>query len=312
MSDWEIVSASPYAKIGQNKKSQAQSDWEVTTNQKEDETVLSKLPRNIASGLAEGGHDLLNAPHDYAKMIEQQVQKFAGLIPLEKYGVQTPKPNYSIADMIPTQKNYNFAEMLGQKGEPTFLDKSIQNLMQYSPELLMGANALKDVIPHLTKRGASKTLRQARQLGLERNMGPLDINPELIEDTRQFLPNTMPYRNALENAHYGDYQKLFDLQSDVGKHAAAKAKDWFSSAVRAEGREGLSSRNRLLDAMHESLKSQGHNDISDLLKQGQNEYRRYMKFKPYRNILGTAAIATALPKNALINMVSKIVSHKTQ
>jgi len=280
----------------------------------EPEGFVQKLPRNVVAGLAEGGHQLLNTPSDFAQFIEQQGQKFGNRInkafSLEKYGIKQPEEKFSFSKAIPRQQDYNFAEMLGQRGEPTFSDKAIQKGSQYLPELLMAKNVLKDVVPHLTKWGASKTLKKATQLGRERRMGPLSINNETIEDLRQYLPNTAPYRNALEDAHYGDYNKLFSLQSDVGKHASQQARSFFSAAERAHGREGLAARHRLLDEIHANLKSQGHHDISNLLRQGQNEYRRYMAFKPYRNALGMAAGAYAIPKNALTNLVKKLLLHK--
>lgn len=177
---------------------------------------------------------------------------------------------------------------------------------------IAGITKLAQAAPNLTKRGATRTLNKARKLAADREIGTLNVNPELIEDARQFLPNTLPHRNALEAAQYGDYDNLFRLQSDVGKNAGDYAKSFFSAAERSHGRAGLEARNRLLDAIHENLQSQGHNDISSLLRQGQNDYRRYMAFKPYRNILGLAGLGMLLPKNSLTNVANKILSHRTQ
>ena len=72
----------------------------------------------------------------------------------------------------------------------------------------------------------------------------------------------------------------------------------------------MATRNKLLSDMHKELQSLGHEDISALLKKGQDEYRRYAKFKPYRNALGVAAGAYMMPKNALIDLVKKLVTAK--
>lgn len=311
MSDWELT---PYKPSSPNKKMKqsSQSDWSLS-NPPQDESFLKKLPRNVVSGLAESGHGLLNTPHDLAKYLEQSGKQFGDMVdkamPLEKYGVKRQQSNFSLADHIPYQEEKNFAQMLGQKGEPTFADTVIQKGAQYAPDALLAANALKGIVPHLTRRGASKKLRKAHQLGIDRNMNPLNVNPQLIEDMRQFLPKTEPYRNAIDAAHTGDYQKLFELQSDAGKESAALAKNWFSAAERSHGKAGLKSVNALLDDMHKEIQAQGHLDISDLMREGRNDYRRYSKFKPYKYALGTAATAYAIPKNALTNLIQKLALH---
>lgn len=140
----------------------------------------------------------------------------------------------------------------------------------------------------------------------------LNIPGEVIEDLRQFLPNTTPYRNLIEKAKTGNYKDLFNLQSDVGKHASDYTKSLFSAAERAHGRAGLKARNALIDEIHTNLKSQGHHDISELLRKGQEDYKRYMKFKPYRNALLGAGTALAIPKNPLTNLLKKLLLQNTQ
>lgn len=322
MSDWELVDNNS-TKSSQMAPS-ISSDWELipqASNQMQArESFLSKLPRNIATGLANRGHFLLNMPHDTAQNLQQQGQQFGQMVnnalPTEKYGFQRPQFNLNIADQIPYQQEQNFAQMLGQKGEPTFADTVVQKGVQYAPELLMGVNALKDVMPHLTKRGAVRTLNKAKQLAEGREIGTLNVNPELIKDARQYLPNNLTDRDLVGASQTGDYNSLFDLQSKVGKISAkriGKIRSIFSPESQIKGESGLEARNRLLKSIHENLQSLGHNDISDLLKQGQNEYRRYMKFKPYRNaIIGAGATAVAkevVPKNPLTDLVNKLLFH---
>jgi len=423
----------------------------------EDRSFLSKLPGNIATGAFHAGRRAHNLPHDIAESFESSTGGLSDMI--NKELPVAPRNGPPISSYLPYDTQ-DYSDLFGAQGNNTFADKAIQKGIEYAPELLAGANALRNIISHLTRRGASKSLRAAKDMGINRNMGALDINPELIEDLRQYLPNTLPYRNLIEKAktsknnvfstyyhghhepltefadetklypdsefgkgfwtstnkevaqdygknlhevkgdykvfdvnsshdkelldlyknvqekklfHEGkkktarfpsekeiqeaneavkkfreavkskgyegiqrleypsnepevmffekpsssapkaktnNYQDLFNLQSDVGKHSAEYARDLFSSANRAHGKEGFQARNRLLDAIHEDLNQKGHEDISNLLRKGQNEYRRYIKFKPYRNMLAMGAAAYALPKNALTNLVKKMILHK--
>jgi hypothetical protein len=284
----------------------------------EDESFLQKLPRNIVAGLAQGGHEFLNAPHTLAKNIEQRGIEFGKEInnnlPLNQYANQVRPSNFSLADLIPYQEEHNYAQLLGQKGKGTFSDNAIQNIAEYAPELLMGANALK-VLPHLTKRGATKTLKKAQKLAEERDIGTLNVNPELIEDARKYLPDDLPIRDLINASQSGDYNSLFKLQSDVGKISAArmgKIRSLFAPETHIKGQAGLESRERLLDAIHENLQGLGHDDISALLRQGQNEYRRYMKFKKYRNALGVLGASYLIPKNPITDFMKNIIAHGNQ
>jgi hypothetical protein len=112
----------------------------------------------------------------------------------------------------------------------------------------------------------------------------------------------------IDESGYGDYNRLFSLQSDLGKHAGGMSKDWFSKANRAHGRAGLGVRGNILNEMKNSMRQQGHGDIADLLTKGQDEYRRYMKFKPYRNALLAAGGAYSLPRNVLIDLAKKLAT----
>ncbi len=340
MSDWELVEDAPESN---NAASSSQSDWELAEPEQEEGLGASAalaIPR-IGMDLAKKAYGGVQQIPEYLEKYKTELpgfwqnvfkhpghfakQGFAGVneginrlaqapLDIAKYGADRlhllPQ---SVPGAIGKITPQDTTEAINQLfGKPEHPGEALLRGVARNADLLVPGNALKNVIPHLTKRGASKTLREAKKLGLERNMGPLTINPELIEDVRQFLPNTHPYRQAIEAAHYGDYSKLFELQSDVGKHSADKAKSFFSSAERAHGREGLSARERLLEAMHQNLQEQGHHDISDMLKQGQEEYRRYKKFVPYRNALIGAGAYAAIPKNALTNLAKKLLLHSSQ
>jgi hypothetical protein len=293
MSDWEVVNDEP-----QQQSVPQQSDWDAAPYEDNQESAWKRIPRDVLIGLTHAGRNLHNLPHDLASLVEWPIEKLRGR-PFE----------HPISSYLPNDTQ-NYAETWGQKGAGTTLDNVLQKGIEIAPDVIGGVNALRSLklLPHLTRKGASKNIVKARETGKARNMGPLDVNPDLIEDTRQFLPNTTPYRNLIDEAGYGDYNRLFSLQSDLGKHAGGMSKDWFSKANRAHGRAGLGVRGNILNEMKNSMRQQGHGDIADLLTKGQDEYRRYMKFKPYRNALLAAGGAYSLPRNVLIDLAKKLAT----
>lgn len=279
-------------------------DW---LQEPEKEEAFYKQPvRDVEIGLTHAGRNLHNLPHDLASGIDivgSNVGRLFGAPELQN-------KNSNIASYFPSDEQ-DYAGVFGQTSDPTFAHKAIQKGIEWAPDIIGGINALRSVglLPHLTRYGASKKLRQVSKLNAQGKIKPLNVNPELIEDMRQFLPKTAPYRNALDEAHYGDYQKLFNLQSDVGKESAARARDIFSSAERSHGRAGLKSVNALLDDMHKEIQAQGLLKESKLLSEGRNDYRRYKKFLPYRNALALGAASLAIPKNAITDFIKKMLLH---
>ena len=183
--------------------------------------------------------------------------------------------------------DFDYGKAVGLEGAPSYLDKAIQGAAKYAPEII---GALDFGLPLVLRHFAAAPLRQASRMAAERNIGPLNISPELIEDARQFLPNTAPYRNMIEEAMSGDYDALFRLQSDLGKHSREYARNPFSAAERAHGKAGHAVRQDLLGAKAEELGRMGHQDIAEAQRLGQQQYRRYSQAKPYvRGALGLAA-----------------------
>jgi len=295
MSDWEVVGGEE-----QHASAPTQSDWGAVPFEDEQESAWKRIPRDVLIGLTHAGRNLHNLPHDLSSLAEWPIEKLRG------------KPfEHPLSSYLPNDTQ-NYADVWGQKGAGSTLDNVLQKGVELAPDIIGGANALRSLklLPHLTRRGASKSLAKAKDLAKGRNIGTLNVNPDLVEDAAQFLPKTSAYKNMLEGAGYGDYNELFKLQSDLGKHSSDYARSLFSAAERSHGRAGMATRNKLLSDMHKELQSLGHEDISALLKKGQDEYRRYAKFKPYRNALGVAAGAYMMPKNALIDLVKKLVTAK--
>ncbi len=309
MSDW-VLTSSIANKANNKAQPKPKSDWALTVPEQQEESFLQKLPRNVVIGLANQGHTTLNAPHGIMQALEGASKNFYSpnkLLPIPEEIQKNIKMQQmpEISQYIPQQQEYDFAKMLGQQGEPTWGDTLVQKGVEYAPEIL-GA---KNFLPYLTKRGATKTLNKAQKLAAERGIGKLNVDPEIIEDARQFLPNLLQQRNQLNATHAGDYKSLFDLQSDVGKISAARMgriKSLFAPESHLKGVAGLESRKNLLNALHENLNNLGHKDISDLLRKGQNEYRRYKKFKKYRDVLAVAGATYAAPKNALTDLLKNL------
>ncbi len=308
MSDWSYAKEEP---VTDNSKTQFANEWSYAEDMPE-ESFLQKLPRNVGIGLGKLAQSVANSPYDISQNLKHQGQKWDEEMKMSGLPVM-PRSKFNLADYIPHNPEMNFEQTFGQRGEPTWADYGIQKGIEFGPEILGGTavakNALKGVIPHLTQKGAAKTLSQAKKLATERNIAPIKIDPKLIKEAGQFLPKTSAYKNALKEAKTGDYNSLFKLQTDLGKHAGEFAGSKFSAAERAHGQAGLGTRKNILNEMHKGLQAQGHGDISKLLREGQKEYARYMKIKPIRNkaikyALGGAAVI-GLPQIPIINHLLK-------
>lgn len=333
-SDWELHSP---------EKKHSESDWEIHSPNENESfgQALSNAPSRIIEDVGNRAIAGINAIPDYYKKAKTEIpgvfnaitkhplhtagQEFAGLneginsaaqFPLDISRYASNRLNIlprgvtnAIQKITPQDTTEAINQLLGKpkyEGE-TILRGGVRNALP-----IAGAARLARGMPHLTRRGASRSLNTARELAGGRNIGQLNIDPALIEDARQFLPNTLPHRNALTAAHTGDYNELFRLQSDVGKNSGDYAKSLFSAAERSHGRAGLAARNRLLDAIHENLQSQGHHDISNFLRKGQHDYSRYMRFKPYRNALALGLLSLAIPQNPISKIATKALFHNSQ
>lgn len=240
------------------------------------ESFMSKLPRNIGAGLAQLGHSTINAPHDLVQLFERQLQSMGGKLREEMPGPATRRPEYaSISSHIPQQQEYNFAEMLGQKGGGTFSDRLIQKGVEHSPELIgvLGlARAGMKALPPLTQRGAARKLAQAEQGSQGANIA---LDPELIEQARRFLPNTRATEEMLARSAQGEYAPSFSTQSQIGHHERALRKSPLA-AERLQVAEAQELKKFMLSDMEAQLRNQGYHKEADLLRGGINDYRRYI------------------------------------
>ena len=170
---------------------------------------------------------------------------------------------------------------------------------------------LKQPIPkeYISKVGYHDTIEEPHNVAEKmKPAGALNIKPELIEDMRKYMPNDAAFRDLVDAAHTGDYNKLFKLQSAVGQLSAKRSRALFSPEERIKGQAGFQAINALLDDMHKEMKGKGLLKESELLRQGRNDFRRYSKFKKYKYGLGALAAGYAVPKNSLTDIGKKIWS----
>lgn len=278
--------------------------------QPEEQGFWDKSWRNVGAGVERGVKGLANIPHDIATIAggSQRNDPYEQRL-MQTIGEQQQQPN---AERIPHFAEQDYSKKWGITGEPTLSDKAIQMASEFalpvggtlkagSKGIKAAARVLSDL--PLTQKMASRSLNEARALSEARNAHPGVIPEEIMQDIPQFLPNTTPYRKLIEQARTGEYNPLFDLQSDLGHQSRDYMKSLFSAAERRHGREAHGTRERLLDAMRGQLSEQGHHDIAELMKHGQNRYRQYKKLMSVRNkFIGIGLGGTGIKK--LYNIMS--------
>ena len=247
----------------------------------EPEGFFHKLPRNMLIGLAKLGHSTLNKPHDYMARVEQSLQDFGNAkgMPKLKYDIEVKNP-LKLSEYIPKQQEYNFPEMLGQKGEGTMMDNIIQGGIDWIPELAMGGGLLRAGLRRfpMTQGMASRQLREAEKLINQRRIKNIDVDQKSIDAARAFLPRTNATNEMLAGVEGGKYKPSFALQSQIGQHARDLKKSPLASE-RLRAPEARELKQDLLEQIENSLRNNGHHDAADLVKGGINDYRKYMAFK---------------------------------
>lgn len=334
MSDWRVSTEEPPVQ-----NAPMQSDWREVPEESESlgQSAKYALPRIGEDLLKAGYQGIQNIPEYWEKAktevpgfinpknwlmhpIDRGSQTLAGLLELGQKINHAPRnaAQYAAnrlhlipeewANKVPQAQDLDedIEKYIGQPKNP---GDALSRGLSRNADLLLGLNSLAKGMPYLTKRGATKKLKKGQKLASEREIGTLNVDPELIKDAEQYLPNNLSERNLIEGSNYGDYDSLFRLQSDLGKISSArtgKLSSLFSPETNLKGQAGLRSRNGLLNSIHENLQSLGHEDISDLLRQGQNDYRRYMNFRKYPRALAAAAAAYAVPKNPLTDLLKSL------
>lgn len=245
--------------------------------------LLTNYPRyaaNAIGGFGQLGHSLLSSlgnTRDYLAKKE--------LIPQSTPSFRLPE------SVLP--KEYNYAEALGATGhEPgdELIRSGAKQLFTAAP-----ANKLFELaseIP-LTKGVGAKKLEAVKAGLRERGATKLNISNDILKDAKQYLPKDEPTKKLLSKAKSGDYDALFTLQSDLRKRGSALQRS-FSGAERNHGFDAQNLRQRLLNGMKDSIRTQGHGDLADLMHLGQKRYAQHMKYR--KPVTGAAALALGYPK----------------
>lgn len=253
-----------------------EDEGEYLDNLPEPEGFWKKLPRNILIGLTHAGRNLHNLPHDIAQGFESGTKDIgATLNQLKGPRIkQTP-----ISESLPYDAN-EYGDVFGQEGDPTLLDSLIQGGIEHAPEIMGAGGIIRAGLRKypITSRGAGRRLRKADRFATERNISPIPPGFETIEESIPFLPKTHATRELLKKAEQGDYNSLFSLQSQIGKHE----RDLRSSSLASErllAPQAQDLKRKILNDLETGLRAHGHNDIADLMREGINDYRKYIKFR---------------------------------
>lgn len=263
-----------------------EDDGAYLDNLPEPEGFWSKLPRNILIGLTHAGRNLHNLPHDLVQSAENAGESFGNKInfPLpkevqEKLDSMPKHKQFKLSEHLPNDTE-SYADVFGQKGEGTLMDKVIQKGLEHAPELIGAGGAIKTGLRKfpVSQRGATRQLKEAEKLISERGINNFQTNYPLLQEASQFLPKTHASGEMLQGVINGEYKPAFALQSQIGKHARDLAKSPLASerllAPQARELKGV-----ILHEMEQALRSTGHHKEADLLKGGIEDYAKYMKFK---------------------------------
>ena len=162
MSDWEVVTGVP-----QRQNTPMQSDWSVAPQEDDQESAWKRIPRDVLIGLTHAGRNLHNLPHDIASGVDYVGSGIGRMLGAKEF--QNGQSSH-LADYLPYDEQ-NYADVWGQKGAGSTLDNVLQKGVELAPDIIGGANALRSLklLPHLTRRGASKSLVKAKELAKGRN-----------------------------------------------------------------------------------------------------------------------------------------------
>lgn len=259
-----------------------------------DEGFFHKLPRNILIGLAKLGHSTINMPHDVAALADKRLGDLSDQMNKAFNPATVPKyKNLKMSDYVPQQQDYDFAGMLGQKGEPSLMDKLVQGGVEYLPEIAGGKGLLTAATRRLTGVHELDAVKKAAEKFGQNNFAysPADIN-----EAKNYMPNTEATRQLLTSSQAGEYPASFSVRSQLGKHQ----NDLSNSPLAAErlmAPQVKDLRRKMLDQLQDALRTQGMHTEADMLQNGIKNYGQYMRVKnavmPVLKRLGVPMTAAA-------------------
>lgn len=275
---------------------------EIAQKQPEEEQGFwGKLPRDILIGLSNLGHSTQNMPYDLAKNIEQQGMDFGQEIhkKLPMFGVPNKKSyfeelvgnfnkehnvpesmknqdwNQSLAEHIPHQPEYDFAQMLGEKDGGTLVDKIIQKGVEHIPDI-SGLTAL--------MRGGARRLKGTYQLNKveksvkEKGLSNFNYPSSMIKQAKKYLPPSEATKEMISQVQSGNYSPAFSMQSQVGHHQRNLANSVLPADRLLAPKVGDLKQN-MLGHLEKVLREENLHEDADLLRTGIRNYGQYMRVK---------------------------------
>jgi len=288
MSDWEVVDT----------QTVNDGDWEVESQEtsQEPQGFWSKLPANMKAGLAGLGRNVGEMALSGVKGIEgpgqigqQAMSQLPGPHPtMEGQQPYSQQGQQALNQLIPM----DYSTQYGPEN-PTMMDSLIQGGITHALEIAGAAGLARaglKALPHFTQKGAAKNLSNVERMAGGADIG---IDPELIQQSRRFLPGTQATQEMLGSR---GYQPAFSTQSQIGKHARDLSKSPLA-AERLRAPEAHELKQLIVNDIGGQLRNQGYHEAADLLPKGLNDYRRHIQMKeklePLLKYLGIPTTALA-------------------
>lgn len=243
------------------------------------EGFFHKLPRNILIGLAGLGHSTLNLPHDLAQNAQDRLQELSKNIDANLPASVRNSPAFNtkidVASLIPKQDDYDFAGMLGQKGDSTLMDSLIQGGVKYLPEILGGKALLTGGWRRLIGTHDLDAVRDAVQKFGGNNFS---YSPNVINEAKNYLPKTEATRQLFASSQKGEYPASMAMRSQLGRHQNNLANSPLA-AERLLAPQVSDLRKTMLTQLQDALRGQGMHVEADMLHNGIRNYAQYMRVK---------------------------------
>lgn len=148
--------------------------------------------------------------------------------------------------------------------------------------------------PHdALERAAAEKFQHVSGEVSKRGSSNMAINPNEIENLKQYFDKTRQSNKLLNDAKTGDYDALRKLQSDLYKKGKKNLQSDLETD-RMRGAEMLEKRNDINSDISDSLRMQGHHDLADVLDAAKQDYSTLQKIYYNPNL-----------PNALLKMVDK-------
>jgi hypothetical protein len=235
--------------------------------------------RDIFIGLTHAGRNLHNFPHDVVQSFENAGKSFGNKInnslPLpkefqDKLDSMPKHEPFRLSEHLPYDPN-SYADVFGQKGEGTLLDKIIQKGTEHAPELIGGGGLLRGGVRRL--KGTHQLDRVRRSMN-GRNIPGLAYPEHVIEEARNYMPRSHAVNEMINQAESGQYDPLMSMQSQVGYHQRNLTRSPLAAERLLAPRAG-ELKQVMLRHLQDVMRTHGLHNEADLLARGVNNYRVY-------------------------------------